>query len=130
MQLIFVPILHIINDTNEVVYIRDLYRYPLIAFGSVLPTFVLINNERITRNGWRIRVVLHCFLTQAAVFGGLVYFGRVTNLIILAQISLFFTGIYAGAWWVFNRKQQSLANKINERINSLHEDEDLTFDKN
>jgi len=129
MQIIFVPILDLINGRNDVIYIRDLYRYPLIAFASVLPTFILVNSDQMSRNGWRIRVILHCILTQAAVFGGLVYFNRVTNLSILVQIGLFFTAIYAGAWWGFNRKQQSLANQINERINHLHRDEESSIRK-
>jgi len=76
---IFIPlILSIVTlSIGEVstIYVRHLYRYPLTAFLSVLPTLLYIRNDSISAAAWRIRRIIHAILTVGVVIGMQLLYG-------------------------------------------------------
>lgn len=98
-----------------------LYRYPLTSLMSVLPTLLLINSDKATELGWKVRVIIHFFLTFTFSFGSWLYlfstwYGWNHLLRNVWQFLLVFTIIYIGAYQTFIHQQRALANKFNERI--------------
>jgi len=127
-QILLASVMAIIRGGDIFVDARHLYRYPLMAFSSILPTLIFVNSGPTTKKGWKIRVILHFFLTTAIVLGNSIYhdyyWWRVgVDVGILIPKMLLFIGIYLGVWWVSNRQQQSLSDELNERINEFYDDE-------
>jgi len=121
-QIIFTPILAIINGTYFVMPVRYLYRFALVAFLGVFPTIIFVNTDRTSKKGWRIRAIIHFCLTLASVFGAIIYYNWMVHIRSFVLTGLLFMSIYIGAWWVYNRQQRKLADQLNERLNELHDD--------
>lgn len=126
-QLLLISTIVTAIESEFFVYARYLYRYPLMSLASVMPTLIFVNSERVTKSSWRVRVIFHFFFTAIIVLASSIYqifywasVGIHLELIIVKILS--FIIIYAGAWWAFDRRQQSLSDELNKRISELNED--------
>lgn len=125
--ILLVSMMATINENDLSVFAHHLYRYPLIAICSVLPTLIFVNSERATANGWKNRVIFHFFLTGTIVLGSSIYLIYYWMQIevrvgIFVLKMLLFIVFYIGVWAISNRQQQTISNELNERINEFNDD--------
>jgi len=124
-QLIFVATTWTIGGEEFSLVPLDLFKLPLIAFVSVLPSFLLVFKDTISHKALTIRMILHFVLTSGIVFGLLIYFGWLStkNAVFIVP---FFLAIYISAYITQEIRARKLAKQLNEKLNAFHNSENAT----
>jgi len=122
---------YIAMNTRLLTPIYRLYRYPLASFLSALPSLIFVNSDQTTKNGWKIRLIVHFFLTITMTVLGIIigwhgwYGWRYLFSSILAGyfniIFIVFLTVYISAICLFRRQQKELSEKLNEQIKSFQQ---------
>ena len=111
---------------DTVVPVRNILRFPLLAFATVLPSLIFVRDKsKETKKGTIIRTTLHFIFTSGIGFGLVIHFGWLdaTNAIFVIAFFLviyIFTHIYQAL------RDRKLAKQLNERINAFHNAENAT----
>jgi len=126
-QILIISVISWIMASESIVYTRDLYQIPLVAFLSSLGAFVFVRkreNEE-GRLEWTVRRIFHFAFTGGVVFGALVFFGWVrTGNMIAAFVS--FLAIY-GIFSISSEiRARQLARRLNEKLNENLSEETLS----
>ena len=143
MHLLLISGVHIFWYTTTGLRLRtpiyQLFRWPLHGFISVLPTLIFIKSDGATKLGWRVRIVVHFFLTIVFTLGSWILFwygaydswNDLFRSIVRGYYNIFFlmfTVIYGGAYLTFVSYQKRLANRLNEKIQERKRKEAAIYD--
>ena len=127
-QVLFISTVSIITGSETLMTSWDMLKLPLVAFASVLPTLMYVrrNTKKLPGRAEAIILqILHFTLTSGIVFGLLIYFGYMGAANAAFIIALFIV-IYVPACVIQERRDRKLANKLNERINAIHNTDNAT----
>jgi len=106
----------------------DLLKIMSISFGSVLPVFIYVGSENVSRGKELLLAVLHFILTGGVVLT-LHYIYDLLNRTNFLPVFAVFAVIYVICYIIFAIRDKIIANKINERINAFHGSENETHKK-
>jgi len=112
------------GDYANTIYAQDLYRYPFVAFLSVLPTLLYIGSDSISTVAWRIRKILHAILTigivvvMQFVYGWLVI--EWMNLRNMWLPLFMVAGLYVSGIIIARIRMKWLSKKLSERIHATY----------
>jgi len=115
----------IMRDSAEVIYLRDIYIFPLVGFLSALPVLLFVRRESAPRWEWNVRRVLHLLFTMGLVFGTLLYFEVLPPENIGVALG-FFLVLYTILFIIGGIRAKKLADQINERISASYDGEDAS----
>ena len=120
-QLLFISLSRAFVETSAMIYMKDLYRFPLIGFLSALPSVIFHwYDSSSSKMLWKFLYGFHLLATLAIVLGCL-YFFHWLERGSLGTILLIFVVIYGTAYVIGRWKEKQLTKQLNEKLKSFHE---------
>jgi len=123
---LFTGTINLLLYYDTVVPVRNILRFPLVGFASVLPTLIFVRDKtKETKTVTIIRTALHFILTSGIVFGFVVHYGWLDTANAIFVIAFFLSG-YISVHIYQGLRDRKLAKQLNERINAFHNAENAT----
>jgi len=126
---VFIVTLAIINRNNQGTYIllNEYFFVQTLVFSlsASLPTFILMHSDTALRFETILRKVIHFILLNGIIWGLFYYFNWNKIIAPFAILSIFLV-VYAIAQTVLYMQSKELADRLNIRINEIHDKKNAT----